>query len=155
MLQVTSQSSSSLLLNMIFSKVVYPEQWSHSVIVLLFKKGQRHSKQLQRDFITERGKQVLHNKIDWSWKSCWSPSQIQKGIFYHRLCIIYLISYHREVFKHKRREIGRSIHWPEENLWFCRLCILVPNTCTRWIVSPIFECHQSNVSVSHFLCTCT
>ena len=50
------------LFNTIFSEEVYPEQWSRSVIVPLFKKRrQRHSKQLQMDFIAECDKQVLHD----------------------------------------------------------------------------------------------
>ena len=147
------------LFNQIFSEGVYPEQWSRSVIVTLFKKGDKDIPNNYRGILLQRVASkcyttVLRNRLT-KWmddheKNCWSPSRIQKGIFYH-IPYIYRISYHRKVFKQDRREIVRSIHWSVESLRFCRPCILVPNICKSRIVWPVFECHQS----SRFLCTCT
>ena len=49
------------LFSKIFSEGVYPEQWSRSVIVPLFKKGDRDIPNNYRGISLQCGKQVLRN----------------------------------------------------------------------------------------------
>ena len=80
------------LFNKIFSEGVYPEQWSRSVIVPLFKKGDEdipnnYRRILLQSVASKCYATVLRNRLT-KWmddheNNCWSPSRIQKGIFYH------------------------------------------------------------------------
>ena len=132
------------LFNKIFSEGVYLEQWSRSVIVPLFNRGDKDIPNNYRGILLQSVTSkcyttVLRNRLT-KWmddheKIVETEAGFRK-VYFTIYIYIHLISYHREVFKQDS----------EESLRFCRPCILVPNTCKSGLSGPFLNAIKAVVS---------